>query len=48
VNDYASAIRQAAAFLTIKTNAVPSSAWSSQLYDAQITLSYPLSWIEEK
>ncbi len=46
--DYAPAIVQAEADLTIKTNSAPGPVWFSALYGTQITLNYPLTWLEKK
>jgi hypothetical protein len=46
--DYAPAIRQASADLTVRVNSTPGPAWFSELYGAQITLHYPLPRLETK
>lgn len=48
LTDYAPAIEQASADLTIKTSSVPGPAWFSELSDTRVTLHYPLSWLEKK
>jgi hypothetical protein len=47
LTDYAPAIEQASAGLTVRTNSPPGRAWFSALHDAHITLRHPLSWLEK-
>ena len=47
-SDYAPAIEQALADFTVKTNSAPGPAWSSELHNTHITLSSPLSWLEDQ
>jgi hypothetical protein len=47
-SDYAPAIEQALAEFTVKTNSAPGPAWSSDLHNTHITLSAPLSWLEDQ
>ena len=47
-SDYAPAIEQALADFTVTTNSAPGPAWSNELHDTHITLSSPLSWLEDQ
>ena len=47
-SDYAPAIEQALSDFTVTTNSAPGPAWSSELHDTHITLSSPLSWLEDQ
>jgi hypothetical protein len=48
LTDYAPAIEQASADLTVRTTSAPGRAWFSELHDTHITLRSPLSWLEKK
>jgi ABC-type uncharacterized transport system YnjBCD substrate-binding protein len=48
LTDYAPAIEQASADLTVKTTSAPERAWFSELHNTYITLRSPLSWLEKK
>jgi hypothetical protein len=47
-SDYAPAIEQALADFTVTTNSAPGPAWHRELYNTHITLSDPLSWLEDQ
>jgi hypothetical protein len=48
LTDYAPAIEQASADLTVKSSSAPGRAWFSALHDAHVTLRDPLSWLERR